>query len=226
MVKGKQVRITMEKIVHKEDIVEYKDFLSKQECKDLIDYFNSSEDDWNVTCFYASYVMDPNASFENKNSTAKTPEYFNELKTKLRNIAEDVSPKKLKNLSLSAHKWTPGAFASHHSDNTELDGTPNAWQDNKFVTIIYLNDNYDGGNLLFDAHGISISPSAGTVIAFDPGFTNLHGVSEVTSGVRYTILSSFDHVDSVYSRDLFEWRKEYSKEQEEQRKEWEKNNHF
>jgi 2OG-Fe(II) oxygenase superfamily len=216
----------MEKIVHKEDIVEYKDFLSKQECEDLIDYFNSSEDDWNVTCFYASYVMDPNASFENKNNTDKTPEYFNELKTKLRNIAEEVSPKKLKNLSLSAHKWTPGAFAAHHSDNTELDGTPNAWQDNKFVTIIYLNDNYDGGNLLFNAHGISISPSAGTVIAFDPGFTNLHGVSEVTNGVRYTILSSFDHVDSVYTRDLFEWRKEYSKEQEEQRKEWEKNNHF
>jgi hypothetical protein len=216
----------MEKIVHKEDIVEYKDFLSKQECEDLIDYFNSSEDDWNVTCFYASYVMDPNASFENKNNTDKTPEYFNELKTKLRNIAEEVSPKKLKNLSLSAHKWTPGAFAAHHSDNTELDGTPNAWQDNKFVTIIYLNDNYDGGNLLFNAHGISISPSAGTVIAFDPGFTNLHGVSEVTSGVRYTILSSFDHADSVYPRDLFEWRKEYSKEQEEQRKEWEKNNHF
>lgn len=225
MAKRKQVRIVMEKIIHRPDIVEYKDFLSKKECEELINYFNSSEDEWKVTCFYASYVMDPNASFDNKTSELKTPEYFNDLKLKLKNIAEDVSPKKLRNLSLSAHKWTPGAFAAHHSDNTELDGTPNAWQDNKFVTIIYLNDDYEGGNLLFNAHRISISPSAGTVIAFDPGFTNLHGVSEITSGIRYTILSSFDHIDSVYPRDLFEWRKEYSKEQEEQRKEWEKNNH-
>ena len=113
-----------------------------------------------------------------------------------------------------------------HSDNTETDGTPNAWQDNKFVAIIYLNNEYSGGNLVFDQHEIRISPSVGSVVAFDPGFINLHSVSEVTEGERYTMLASFDHEDAVYERDLFEWRKEYSAEQELQRKEWEKNNHF
>jgi hypothetical protein len=206
------------KIIYKEDIVEFLDVFSKEECDLLINYFNLNEDNWNVTCFYESRVMDPFANM----SISKTinHEYFEEVKNRLSLIASEVAIKKLKNLSFSAHKWNKGAYASDHSDNSELDGTPNAWQDNKFVAIIYLNDNYEGGNLTFSQHNLSIAPKIGSVIAFDPGFNNLHGVSEIIAGTRYTMLASFDYVDSVYTRDLTEWRKEYSKEQEEQRKSW------
>jgi len=48
----------------------------------------------------------------------------------------------------------------------------------------------------------------------------LHGVSEIISGTRYTMLASFDYTDSVYTKDLYEWRQEYSKEQENQRESW------
>jgi hypothetical protein len=216
----------MNAIIHREDIVEYQEFFTKEECNLLIDFFNSSKEDWQPTCFFASYVMDPHAPIEKNTSTSFDKNYFEEFRAKLRGLSQEVTVEKLKNLSLSAHKWTPGAIAPMHSDNTEIDGTPNAWQDNKFVAIVYLNDNYSGGNLVFDKHKISISPSAGTVVAFDPGFTNLHSVSEILEGERYTILASFDHESATYERNLFEWRQEYSKEKEEQRKEWEKNNHF
>lgn len=209
-------------IVYKNDIIEFLNVFSKSECEELISYFNLNEDNWKITCFYGSRVMDPLANIEYSSSFNR--QTFDSIKKKLLELANSVSTKELKNLSLSAHKWEVGAFASEHSDNTDIDGTPNAWQDNKFVTIIYLNDNYFGGNLTFDKHGLSISPKQGSVVAFDPGFNNLHGVSEVTSGVRYTMLASFDYVDSVYEKDLYEWRKEYSKEQEEQRKLWQNDN--
>lgn len=209
-------------IVHKNDIVEFLNVFSKSECEELISYFNLNENNWQMTCFYGSRVMDPLANIEY--SSSFDGQTFDSIKKRLLELANSVSTKELKNLSLSAHKWEVGAFASDHSDNSDIDGTPNAWQDNKFVTIIYLNDNYSGGNLTFDEHGLSISPKQGSVIAFDPGFNNLHGVSEVTSGVRYTMLASFDHIDSVYKKDLHEWRKEYAKEQDEQRKLWQNDN--
>lgn len=190
----------MEKIVHRHNIIEYKDFFTKDECQNLIDYFNSSKEDWNLSCFYESYVMDPLAPI-NKTDKFQRVFFDIELREKLKELAEQDHPKKLKNLSLSAHKWEKGASARKHSDNSELDGTPNGWHENKFVTIVYLNDNYVGGALKFDDHKIMIAPKAGTVIAFDPGIENVHSVTEVRSGTRYTMLASWDHLDSEYSEE-------------------------
>jgi hypothetical protein len=92
------------------------------------------------------------------------------------------------------------------------------------VTIIYLNDNYEGGNLRFSEHNLSISPAQGTMVVFDVGIDNLHGVDEVISGERYTMLASFDWADSVYPEGFLEALKSGKQaiqpEQEEQRKEW------
>jgi hypothetical protein len=204
MGEGNQVgEIKMEKIIHRSNIVEYKDFISQEECQRLIGYFNSSEQDWNLSCFYESYTMDPLAPI-NKTQEFERFYFDNDLRNKLKKLAEQDHPKKLKNLSLSAHKWGTGASARKHSDNSELDGTPNGWHENKFVTILYLNDNYTGGALRFDDHKITISPRAGTVIAFDPGIENIHSVTEVRSGIRYTMLASWDYEDSKYSEEYIQ----------------------
>lgn len=213
----------MEKIIHRHNIVEYKNFFSKEECQKLIEYFNSSQEDWNLSCFYESYTMDPLAPI-NKTQEFERSYFDNELRNKLKELAEQDHPKKLKNLSLSAHKWGTGASARKHSDNSELDGTPNGWHENKFVTIVYLNDDYSGGALKFDDHKIIISPKAGTVIAFDPGIENVHSVTEVRSGTRYTMLASWDHLDSEYSEEFIQEKimdKENQKKiQEKQKKMW------
>lgn len=220
----------MDKIVYKNDIVEYLNFLSKEESEMLVDYYISGEDGWQKTCFYNSAVMDP-IHPHRKNPASKIDEdFFRNLKSRLHEKAEEVAGRKLRNLSMSAHKWEVGAYAGDHSDNTDLDGTPNAWQDNKFVTIIYLNDNYDGGHLTFKNHNLDIAPQRGSLIAFDPGFDNLHGVSEITSGTRYTMLLSWDHDDRTYSDEeiaAMQAQKLKEKEiQDKQREEWEKGNKY
>ncbi len=220
----------MEKIVYKDDIVEYLNFLSEKECKTLVDYYISGEDGWQKTCFYNSAVMDPIHPY-NKNPEAKiNHDFFINLKARLHEKAEEVAGRRLKNLSMSAHKWEVGAFASDHSDNTDLDGTPNAWQDNKFVTIIYLNDNYDGGHLTFKNHDLDIAPQKGSLIAFDPGFDNLHGVTEILSGTRYTMLLSWDHDDRSYSQEeiraMQEQKFREKQIQDKQKEEWEKGNKY
>lgn len=175
--------------------------------------------------------MDPLSPYRNSKSSIDIDEkYFRELRLKLQEYGEDALGKKLKNLTLSAHKWYPGAYAADHYDNAELDKEPNAWQDNKMVTIIYLNDNYEGGSLRFSEHGLSISPAQGTMVAFDVGVDNLHGVDEVISGERYTMLASFDWADSVYPEgyleDLKAGKQAATPEQEKQREEWKKTQEY
>ena len=134
----------MIEIIHKSDIVEYKNVFTKEECDYIISYWKDL-DDWILSCFYNMYILSGN-----KPHTPEGGHALRKFQLKSQELAEKVFNKKLKQISLSSHKWEPGAFAPDHSDNTELDGTPNAWQENKLVTMIYLNDNFDGGLLKFD----------------------------------------------------------------------------
>jgi predicted 2-oxoglutarate/Fe(II)-dependent dioxygenase YbiX len=180
------------------------------------------------TCFYNSSVMNLLDPLSKYSGHAINEEYFKTLRQELWALAEDASGNRLNNLTFSAARWVPGAYADPHSDNSELDGTPNAWQDNKFVTIIYLNDNYDGGDLVFDYHGIKISPSTGTVVAFDPGIINVHSVSKIIAGDRYTMLASWDYASIEYTEEQLEairLEKENMKPlQQKQREEWRRSN--
>lgn len=214
----------MEKIVHRDDIVEFKNFLTPEECQTLIDYYESSAESWQETCFFNARVMDPIEPSKKMIYPEINKPYFDQLRGKLEKISEDVFGKKVKNLSLSAHKWMPGAYADDHSDNSELDGKPNAWRENKFVTIIYLNDNYIGGKLYFRDHNLSLAPEAGTMVCFDVGINNVHGVTRIESGDRYTMLLSWDFADSVYPEGYFEEKEREIMEtriaQEKQREQW------
>jgi len=218
----------MEKVVYRDDIVEYKNFLSDEECDQLVAYYISGEDGWQKTCFYNSAVMDPIYPYTKNNNSIINDDYFKSLRTSLHHKAEEVAGRNLRNLSMSAHKWEIGAYAADHSDNTDLDGTPNAWQDNKFVTIIYLNDNYSGGKLTFKNHDLEIQPGKGSLIAFDPGYDNLHAVTEILSGTRYTMLLSWDHDNIKYSEeqiaDMQKQKEEQKYLQDKQKQEWEAGN--
>jgi predicted 2-oxoglutarate/Fe(II)-dependent dioxygenase YbiX len=193
----------MENIVYKEDVVETLGFFSKEECEAFLEYLDAANKEWQDSCFYNEQVMDPTAplNLDKVNSIDKA--YIDQLRFRLQEVAEKVFNRKLRNLSLSAQKWKTGSYANDHSDNSELDGTPNAWRENKLVTIIYLNDDYEGGELYFRDHDISIAPKLGSVITFDVGINNVHGVKRITSGERITVMCSWDYEESVYPEEYY-----------------------
>lgn len=84
----------------------------------------------------------------------------------------------------------------HHTDfQREFEYNP----DLKFAitTVFYLNDNYDGGEIMFrflDEKDPSVikkdyiyKPSAGDILVFPSGPPHYHGVKAVTSGEKYII---------------------------------------
>ena len=60
-----------------------------------------------------------------------------------------------------------------------------------YSSIIYLNDDYEGGYTIFPNQNYDSIPKAGKLIVFPSGITHPHGVTEVTSGVRYTMAMWF-----------------------------------
>jgi hypothetical protein len=201
-------------IIHKSDIVEYKNVFTKEECDYIISYWNSL-DDWMLSCFYNMYTI-----AGKKSHSKEGGESLNKFKTVSQNLAEKTFNRKLKQISVSSHMWKPGAFAADHSDNAELDGTPNAWIENKLVTMIYLNDDFEGGHLTFRDHQLAFKPEIGSVIVFDVGINNVHAVTEVTSGTRYTMMASYDYADSIYDVDYKKIKQDSEYSRKKLQEEW------
>ena len=84
-------------------------------------------------------------------------------------------------------QWREGMFLTPHADRVNPDGVPHGmpWRD--FASIVYLNDDYDGGAFYFTALDMLIRPKAGTLVAFTGGFHHEHGVTTITKGTRITL---------------------------------------
>lgn len=71
-------------------------------------------------------------------------------------------------------------------------------------SVIYLNDDYDGGDLYFPDHGIEIKPEAGDFITWPGNGWYQHGVKEVRNGVRYT-LSIWVRFQEAYGKEMYSY---------------------
>jgi hypothetical protein len=76
-----------------------------------------------------------------------------------------------------------------HQDDRHPDGSPHNTLWREWAGIIYLNDDFEGGDIYFQETGTSYKPVLGSLIFFE-GW-RWHGVRRVTRGIRYTAPSWF-----------------------------------
>jgi hypothetical protein len=62
--------------------------------------------------------------------------------------------------------------------------------------VIYLNDDYEGGELWFPYLDIKFKPQAGDIILFPSTFIYAHSSLKVTSGTKYSAVTMFDYNDN------------------------------
>jgi len=87
-------------------------------------------------------------------------------------------------------RWMPGQFQMPHADK-ELHvgddrGKPNDFPYYDLAGLFYINDDYEGGELYFPNQGIQFKPKRGAAYFFPGDLNYIHGVTEITSGERYT----------------------------------------
>ena len=77
---------------------------------------------------------------------------------------------------------TSGRFHAHRD-------TPAPYQHRKYAMSLFLNDDYEGGELSLVEYGITIKPKANTAVIF-PGICT-HKVNKVTQGSRMVMITFF-----------------------------------
>jgi hypothetical protein len=179
--------------------------------------------------FYESYSsVLPEDNDEHVINEELSPNIFSEIKQGIINAiasVHDLDPETVHQIGYHTQKWEPGAYARKHSDNTDAEGNSGAFTRSRYAGFLYLNDDFEGGLLKFPDQDLEIQPKVGMLAVFDGGFNNMHEVSMITSGVRYTIGSFWDdRPEDAYSQELRDaWAaemKETRAKQEIERAEW------
>jgi predicted 2-oxoglutarate/Fe(II)-dependent dioxygenase YbiX len=109
----------------------------------------------------------------------------------------------------NCHMWEEGDSLEVHSDSETVFCAPQdvativdmTWPTSpiQITALVYLNDDFVGGEIRFPKHGITISPRAGALLLFPSGCMYPHEVLPITSGRRYTysvFLSNSALIDS------------------------------
>jgi hypothetical protein len=216
-----------------QDIVIYEDFLSSDISEKLVKVLDKHAEAGSITwmpiSFYESYSsVLPQDNDEHVIAEGLSPNIFSEIKQGIIDAVasvHDLDPKQMSQIGYHTQKWEPGAYARKHSDNTDEHGKSGAFTRSRYAAFLYLNDNFEGGLLQFPGQDISIKPKVGMLAAFDGGFNNMHEVTLITKGVRYTIGSFWDdREEDAYPQELRDaWAaemKETREKQEIERAEW------
>lgn len=130
------------------------------------------------------------------------PQQFDELKniyndtnTALRKCLVDYQSKYNINMefmeAINYVRYGPGQHFAVHTDH--------GFSYNCTVSsCMYLNDDYDGGELWFPYLDITIKPKYGDIVLFPSTFIYAHASKPVTRGIKYAAVTMFDYNDRTH----------------------------
>jgi hypothetical protein len=147
-------------------VIEIKNFLSKQECYNCINFFDINE---SKSTYYNKRKKLDILHLSKKDTN------IIKLITKYSSIYPGYY---ISNFEIL--KWPVGEYHDWHDDTIYYDKT----------TITYLNKDYIGGRTMVDKY--SVEPEIGKIILFDSNIK--HKVSLLTKGDRYVILVWYNSI--------------------------------
>ena len=173
-------------------IVERENFLNPEDCNLLIEYqkSHSSNDssnwslgdhksNWESRIFVCDEIDDDNIRSIIESIHYRVCSICAKFDT------EEVVYPEFSNLVY----WGTGMELGAHADNFWIDNPekPHYSCHRDYSAVIYLNNNYVGGETFFVKNGYEVEPKIGKLILFTSGKEHVHGVKQVTSGSRYTM---------------------------------------
>lgn len=85
-------------------------------------------------------------------------------------------------------RYKPGQHFHEHIDNI---AGHSSWGQRQLSAVVYLNDDYTGGELVFPRQDMLLKPRAGDVVLFPSHFTHPHASRDVKTGVKYSVVTWF-----------------------------------
>ena len=166
-----------------------KNFLSYQDQDVLLNIANSlSDKDWQKFDEYQSEDNWKNRFYDHGQNNIE-----NDLKKRVESIFSSMSNPNTMPYKIILRQFPGGRMLPHADDDFE----PSTKLIKKRISaaIIYINDDYQGGNLHFINKKIKIKPPARSLMLFETGDENLHEVEKIDGSISRYCLPSFVFVD-------------------------------
>ena len=177
-------------------VKEYKNVISPTLCDGIIKYYESIGG-WNKSTFGTKDGLSPETNdkvdmnemwISKKDQGGLYGDMLSGFKVALQKYTEEYPDIVIQHSTpFRLNKYSVGGFMSRHIDNIHHShgqqyGFPHC------TMLLYLNDNYQGGEIEMCNGLISKKPKAGTIVAFPSNFMYPHEVKPVTEGDRYTVM--------------------------------------
>ena len=192
-----------------DNVLVVEDFISKDHLLELINIIkNTDEDEWKIEYFknLKPFCLEKFGRDDVENLVAEGKfEITSNWEDKNLNISEyEISyiiPKKLQdlvnktdqNLQVSGLKTF-----QRMQDGVELKAHTDQYTDPsiRYATIIYINDDYNGGEIFFTNKNLELKPKPGSLLIFPGNDEFDHGVRHVQSGpIRYVLVGFIKEKD-------------------------------
>lgn len=179
------------------DIYLYRNFLTPERCKDYINFFESNQQLWGETSSQDAYGMPFKSPFMFDSNIPISKNDIDFIEDSFVNITAESHGVPIYLNELHAARWGVGSSGGYHADDSDLDGNDNGGTHNVFSTILYLNNDYIGGEVYFKNQDISLKLDPGSVLSFRGNLNNVHKINEVLEGTRYNIISFFNDKENL-----------------------------
>jgi predicted 2-oxoglutarate/Fe(II)-dependent dioxygenase YbiX len=165
------------------EITKIPNFISNEDCSLLVEAFernaltNSANNFWDDMIVYPEKITDSNVLHLMEKTSRRTREV----------IVKNYKPEEIFSDSIMLCRWDVGKKLTPHIDNQNTHEYSTPWR--TYSSLVYLNDNFEGGEIFFPRLGQALKPATGLLVIFSSGAEHEHGVKEVTAGQRYTMPS-------------------------------------
>jgi hypothetical protein len=144
---------------------------------DLFSNYGKGEQEFTVHTYHEIQGLDP------------------EILNKIQDVARKVYDFVLKSYSFKFEdfidekthvaKFIEGKGMHEHFDSS---------RPNDIATLVYLNNDYDGGDIYFPKYEMSFKPEPGDLLCFPDNPNFIHGVKPITKGIRFTLPRWFTRI--------------------------------
>ncbi len=165
-------------------------FLSSDYCRQLTDFCENAEETFGALSddFWAGRVINLER-IHNPEIEQILLDTRQRMKSLLAASLQTEKPIYSENLQMV--RWLQTYQLEPHADQENPDDVPHPYPWRDFAAVVYLNNDYQGGSIHFPKQQFELKADAGTLITFPGTLEYLHGVKEVTEGIRYTIAVFF-----------------------------------
>lgn len=199
-----------------DNVLLVKDFILEEELEEIFEYINNAkEEDWlieyttnlkrfcmekfgrdDVENLVAEGKFEITQNWNDKNLNIRHTDLYQKLYTRLSELIKVSS----EDLHLSGfatiQRMQEGVELKSHTDQHT---DPSI----KYATILYLNDDYVGGELFFEKNGLEIKPEKKSMLIFPGNDEFEHGVKHVGKGpIRY-VLVGFIKINNFYENNKY-----------------------